>query len=77
MTNNSTQASTFTSCKHLFVCVLQMNMMMLAEHIMEATPDRIKQEGFVATETETSPPETVGVSGDVSWLASYIGDVER
>ncbi|CDQ98277.1 unnamed protein product, partial [Oncorhynchus mykiss] len=56
---------------------LQMNMMMLAEHIMEATPDRIKQEGFVATETETSPPETVGVSGDVSWLASYIGDVER
>lgn len=54
-----------------------MNMMMLAEHIMEATPDRIKQEGFVATETETSPPETVGVSGDVSWLASYIGDVER
>uniref|UniRef100_A0A8C8BXV0 Calmodulin-binding transcription activator 1 n=1 Tax=Oncorhynchus tshawytscha TaxID=74940 RepID=A0A8C8BXV0_ONCTS len=61
---------------HLFVCVLQMNMMMLAEHIMEATPDRIKQEGFVATETETSPPETVGVSGDVSWLASYIGDVD-
>uniref|UniRef100_A0A4W5K1W3 Calmodulin-binding transcription activator 1 n=1 Tax=Hucho hucho TaxID=62062 RepID=A0A4W5K1W3_9TELE len=55
---------------------LQMNMMMLAEHIMEATPDRIKQEGFVATETETSPPETVGVSGDVSWLASYIGDVD-
>ncbi|KAK6319149.1 hypothetical protein J4Q44_G00103600 [Coregonus suidteri] len=56
---------------------LQMNMMMLAEHIMEATPDRIKQEAFVATDTETSSPEADGVSGDVSWLASYIGDVER
>ncbi|KAL0978454.1 hypothetical protein UPYG_G00170610 [Umbra pygmaea] len=56
---------------------LQMNMMTLAEHIMEATPDRIKQEGSVTKENNTPSPRSVGVSGDVSWLASYISDVER
>ena len=56
--------------------VLQMDMITLAEHIMEATPDRIKQENFVATETETTTEKMEG-SADISLLAGFLGDVER
>ncbi|XP_046882493.1 calmodulin-binding transcription activator 1-like [Hypomesus transpacificus] len=55
---------------------LQMDMITLAEHIMEATPDRIKQENFVATETETTTEKMEG-SADISLLAGFLGDVER
>ncbi|KAM6980784.1 calmodulin-binding transcription activator 1 [Aplochiton taeniatus] len=55
---------------------LQTDMMTLAEHMMEATPNRIKQENFVTMETDTSP-EKVGVGSDISLLAGYLGDVER
>ncbi|KAG5835480.1 hypothetical protein ANANG_G00244450 [Anguilla anguilla] len=54
---------------------LQVNMMTLAEHIIEATPERIKRENFVAT--ETAPLDSAGVSNTMSWLASYLGDVEH
>ncbi|XP_066546944.1 calmodulin-binding transcription activator 1 [Amia ocellicauda] len=54
---------------------LQVNMMTLAEHIIEATPERIKRENFVAV--ETTPLDSAGVSNTMSWLASYLGDVEH
>ncbi|KPP61023.1 hypothetical protein Z043_120925 [Scleropages formosus] len=54
---------------------LQVNMMTLAEHIIEATPERIKRENFVAM--ETVPLDSTGVSTTMSWLASYLGDMEH
>ncbi|XP_071228445.1 calmodulin-binding transcription activator 1-like isoform X10 [Salvelinus alpinus] len=54
---------------------LQDNMMTLAEHIIEATPERIKRENFVAL--DGVPLDSTGVSNTMSWLASYLGDVEQ
>ncbi|XP_042155446.1 calmodulin-binding transcription activator 1 isoform X1 [Oncorhynchus tshawytscha] len=54
---------------------LQDNMMTLAEHIIEATPERIKREDFVAL--DGVPLDSAGVSNTMSWLASYLGDVEQ
>ncbi|XP_031660139.1 calmodulin-binding transcription activator 1 isoform X8 [Oncorhynchus kisutch] len=54
---------------------LQVNMMTLAEHIIEATPERIKRENFVAL--DGVPLDSTGVSNTMSWLASYLGDVEQ
>ncbi|XP_067243880.1 calmodulin-binding transcription activator 1 isoform X5 [Chanodichthys erythropterus] len=51
-----------------------MNMMTLAEEVIEATSDRIKRENFVASDTSL---DGVGVSSTMSWLASYLGDAER
>uniref|UniRef100_A0A4W5LY80 Calmodulin-binding transcription activator 1 n=1 Tax=Hucho hucho TaxID=62062 RepID=A0A4W5LY80_9TELE len=53
---------------------LQDNMMTLAEHIIEATPERIKRETFVAL--DGVPLDSTGVSNTMSWLASYLGDVD-
>ncbi|XP_075293703.1 calmodulin-binding transcription activator 1 isoform X1 [Opisthocomus hoazin] len=57
---------------------LQVNMMTLAEHIIEATPDRIKRENFVPVE----PPlvertDSAAMSTTMSWLASYLADVDH
>ncbi|XP_041954016.1 calmodulin-binding transcription activator 1-like isoform X3 [Alosa sapidissima] len=54
---------------------LQVNMMTLAEHIIEATPERIKQENFAAV--EPAPLDSAGVNNTMSWLASYLGDAEH
>ncbi|CAL8367332.1 unnamed protein product [Lota lota] len=54
---------------------LQVNMMSLAEHIIEATPERIKRENFSAG--DSVPLDTTGVSNTMSWLANYLGDVEQ
>ncbi|KAG5838943.1 hypothetical protein ANANG_G00229090 [Anguilla anguilla] len=54
---------------------LQVNMMTLAEHIIEATPERIKRENIVAV--ETVPLDSAGVGNTMSWLASYLGDTEH
>ncbi|KAL2104191.1 hypothetical protein ACEWY4_001059 [Coilia grayii] len=54
---------------------LQANMMTLAEHIIEATPERIKQENFTAV--DPVPLDASGVSSTMSWLASYLGDAEH
>ncbi|TRY87625.1 hypothetical protein DNTS_009330 [Danionella cerebrum] len=51
-----------------------MNMMTLAEEVIEATSDRIKRENFAASDATI---EGVGASGNMSWLASYLGDAER
>ena len=53
----------------------QANMMTLAEHIIEATLDRIKRENFVAM--DSVPLDSTGVSNTMSWLANYLGDVEH
>ncbi|XP_064219257.1 calmodulin-binding transcription activator 1 isoform X5 [Aotus nancymaae] len=56
---------------------IQVNMMTLAEHIIEATPDRIKHESFVPMESsglERTDPATI--SSTMSWLASYLADAD-
>ncbi|KAI2649647.1 Calmodulin-binding transcription activator 1 [Labeo rohita] len=54
---------------------LQANMMSLAEHIIEATPDRIKREHFPTV--ESVPLDNSGLTNTMSWLASYLGDLEH
>ncbi|XP_031235444.1 calmodulin-binding transcription activator 1 isoform X15 [Mastomys coucha] len=57
---------------------IQVNMMTLAEHIIEATPDRIKQENFVPVQSsalERTEPATI--NSTMSWLASYLADADR
>ncbi|XP_058575225.1 calmodulin-binding transcription activator 1 isoform X9 [Neofelis nebulosa] len=57
---------------------IQVNMMTLAEHIIEATPDRIKQESFVPTEPSAlERTDTATISSTMRWLASYLADVDR
>ncbi|XP_032250447.1 calmodulin-binding transcription activator 1 isoform X9 [Halichoerus grypus] len=57
---------------------IQVNMMTLAEHIIEATPDRIKQESFVPTEPSAlERADTTTISSTMSWLARYLADVDR
>nr|XP_057908078.1 calmodulin-binding transcription activator 1 isoform X6 [Doryrhamphus excisus] len=54
---------------------LQANMMTLAEHIIEATPERIKRENFTAA--DPLPVDTSGVNSTMNWLANYLGDAEQ
>ncbi|XP_074162465.1 calmodulin-binding transcription activator 1 isoform X3 [Sminthopsis crassicaudata] len=57
---------------------LQVNMMTLAEHIIEATPDRIKRENFVPLEpTAAERTDAAAISSTMSWLASYLADVDH
>lgn len=52
--------------------------MTLAEHIIEATPERIKQETFEPVEPAAlERAEAATVSSTMSWLASYLADVEH
>lgn len=52
-------------------------MMTLAEHIIEATPDRIKQEGFTPSESPAlERTEPAPVSSTMSWLATYLEDAD-
>uniref|UniRef100_H0VRS2 Calmodulin-binding transcription activator 1 n=1 Tax=Cavia porcellus TaxID=10141 RepID=H0VRS2_CAVPO len=56
---------------------IQVNMMTLAEHIIEATPDRIKQEGFTPSESPAlERTEPAPVSSTMSWLATYLEDAD-
>lgn len=50
-------------------------MMSLAEHIIEATPERIKREHFPTV--ESVPLDNSGLTNTMNWLASYLGDVEH
>ncbi|XP_010125374.1 PREDICTED: calmodulin-binding transcription activator 1, partial [Chlamydotis macqueenii] len=57
---------------------LQVNMMTLAEHIIEATPDRIKRENFVPIESPlVERTDSAAMSTTMSWLASYLADVDH
>ncbi|XP_041639378.1 calmodulin-binding transcription activator 1-like isoform X2 [Cheilinus undulatus] len=52
---------------------LQMDITMLADHILEASTDRLKQEDL---ETETDSGKS-GINSDVRYLSGYLGEVER
>lgn len=65
----------FNTAILFLVSTTQVNMMTLAEHIIEATPERIKRENFAAV--DSVPLDTTGVSNTMNWLASYLGDVEQ
>ncbi|XP_068095030.1 calmodulin-binding transcription activator 1 isoform X3 [Hyperolius riggenbachi] len=57
---------------------LQVNMMNLAEQIIEATPDRIKRENFVPMESPlVERADPAAISTTMSWLASYLADVDH
>ncbi|KAG9481974.1 hypothetical protein GDO78_010937, partial [Eleutherodactylus coqui] len=57
---------------------LQVNMMNLAEQIIEATPERIKRENFVPMESPLAErADTAAFSTTMSWLASYLADVDH
>ncbi|XP_044798890.1 calmodulin-binding transcription activator 1 isoform X3 [Bubalus bubalis] len=57
---------------------IQVNMMTLAEHIIEATPERIKQENFVPLESPALERTDVAtISSTMSWLAGYLADVDH
>ncbi|KAJ7306508.1 hypothetical protein JRQ81_009863 [Phrynocephalus forsythii] len=58
----------------------QVTMMTLAEHIIEATPERIKRgEAFAPMETPlpADRTEASSLTSSISWLASYLADVEH
>ncbi|XP_041425360.1 calmodulin-binding transcription activator 1 isoform X2 [Xenopus laevis] len=57
---------------------IQVNMMNLAEQIIEATPERIKRENFVPMESsEAERADSAAFSTTMSWLASYLADVDH
>ncbi|KAE8593285.1 hypothetical protein XENTR_v10019062, partial [Xenopus tropicalis] len=57
---------------------LQVNMMNLAEQIIEATPERIKRENFVPMESSLAErADSAAFSTTMSWLASYLADVDH
>ncbi|XP_078499101.1 calmodulin-binding transcription activator 1 [Lissotriton helveticus] len=57
---------------------LQVNMMNLAEHIIEATPERIKREDFVPMEPPLAErADNAAISTTMSWLASYLADADH
>ncbi|KAG8505534.1 Calmodulin-binding transcription activator 1 [Galemys pyrenaicus] len=57
---------------------IRVNMMTLAEHIIEATPDRIKQEDFVPlAPAALERTGATAISSTMSWLASYLADVDH
>lgn len=52
--------------------------MTLAEHIIEATPERIKQENFVPTESPAlERTDAATISSTMSWLAGYLADADH
>ncbi|XP_029434033.1 calmodulin-binding transcription activator 1 isoform X2 [Rhinatrema bivittatum] len=57
---------------------LQVNMITLAQQIIEATPDRIKRENFVPVESPlVERADSAAISTTMSWLASYLADVDH
>ncbi|XP_033025459.1 calmodulin-binding transcription activator 2 isoform X4 [Lacerta agilis] len=58
--------------------VLQVDMITLAKQIIEATPERIKQEGFSSSEAPLRErPGNLGLNETMSWLASYLENVDQ
>lgn len=60
---------------------IQVDMISLAKQIIEATPERIKREDFVglseAGATIRERTGAVGLSETMSWLASYLENVDH
>ncbi|XP_069499768.1 calmodulin-binding transcription activator 2 isoform X3 [Ambystoma mexicanum] len=60
------------------VDVLQVDMITLAEQIIEATPDRIKQETFSSLDGPLKERQSnLALSKTMSWLASYLENVDQ
>uniref|UniRef100_A0A8C8VGS8 Calmodulin-binding transcription activator 1 n=1 Tax=Pelusios castaneus TaxID=367368 RepID=A0A8C8VGS8_9SAUR len=61
------------------VDVLQVDMITLAKQIIDATPERIKQEGFspLAEAPLRERSGNVGLSETMSWLATYLENVDQ
>ncbi|XP_077169132.1 calmodulin-binding transcription activator 2 isoform X2 [Paroedura picta] len=58
--------------------VLQVDMVMLAKQIIEATPERIKQEDFSVAEVPLRErPANLGLNETMSWLAGYLENVDQ
>ncbi|XP_032091670.1 calmodulin-binding transcription activator 2 isoform X3 [Thamnophis elegans] len=58
--------------------VLQVDVMTLAKQIIEATPERIKQEDFGCAEAPLRErPSNMGLNETMSWLASYLENVDQ
>uniref|UniRef100_A0A803JG57 Calmodulin-binding transcription activator 1 n=1 Tax=Xenopus tropicalis TaxID=8364 RepID=A0A803JG57_XENTR len=56
---------------------LQVDMVTLAEQIIEATPDRIKQEDFTAPDSATLRERSANLSKTMTWLASYLETADQ
>ncbi|XP_053574326.1 calmodulin-binding transcription activator 2 [Bombina bombina] len=56
---------------------LQVDMVTLAEQIIEATPDRIKQEDFTASDSGTLRERPGNLSKTMAWLASYLETADQ
>uniref|UniRef100_UPI00398F7A94 calmodulin-binding transcription activator 2-like n=1 Tax=Pristiophorus japonicus TaxID=55135 RepID=UPI00398F7A94 len=60
------------------VDVLQVDMITLAEQIIEATPDRIKQEEFNTVDTPLKErQDNMAINDTMTWLASYLENVDQ
>lgn len=60
---------------------VQVDMISLAKQIIEATPERIKREDFVGLPEAGAPMRertgALGLSETMSWLASYLENVDH
>ncbi|XP_067879791.1 calmodulin-binding transcription activator 2-like isoform X2 [Heterodontus francisci] len=60
------------------VDVLQVDMITLAEQIIDATPDRIKQEDFNTVDTPLKERQgNAAINDTMTWLASYLENVDQ
>ncbi|XP_072447794.1 calmodulin-binding transcription activator 1-like [Chiloscyllium punctatum] len=60
------------------VDVLQVDMITLAEQIIDATPERIKQEDFNSIQTALKEhQDNTAISDTMTWLASYLENVDQ
>ncbi|XP_063305822.1 calmodulin-binding transcription activator 2 isoform X2 [Pelobates fuscus] len=56
---------------------LQVDMVTLAEQIIEATPERIKQEDFTASDSGPFRERPTNLSKTMAWLASYLDTADQ
>ncbi|KAM9313139.1 calmodulin-binding transcription activator 2 [Gastrophryne carolinensis] len=56
---------------------LQVDMVTLAEQIIEATPDRIKQDDFTASDSVSLRERSGNLSKTMAWLASYLDTADQ
>ncbi|XP_075703481.1 calmodulin-binding transcription activator 2 [Rhinoderma darwinii] len=56
---------------------LQVDMVTLAEQIIEATPDRIKQDDFTAPDSAAPRERSGNLSKTMAWLASYLDTADQ
>lgn len=55
----------------------QVDMVTLAEQIIEATPDRIKQDDFTASDSAPLRERSGNLSKTMAWLASYLDTADQ